>query len=162
LQETTGRPPLLEGRPQAAAAIWDWRGEQVHGPAQPSMSSVRIKAIVQSLVGFTVGSLIFFFWSRTVGSIALGIASVILFSGLVSPRGLYAGIQSLFEATGNVLGRIMTWVVMVPLFYLFFVPFGRIMRRGRRDQLKCFYEPDASSYWEPHKTLTAESREHQY
>lgn len=162
MQESEKRASRLSGRPEAAAAIWDWRGQAGEEDAGPSASSLRLKAIIQSVVGFTVGTLMLLFVSRTIGLIALGLASLVLLAGLLSPRGLYLGIQRLFESTGNVVGKGMTWIIMVPLFYLFFAPFGLLMRRGRRDQLKCYYEPEATSYWEPHKTLTAESREHQF
>ena len=162
MQESEERASRLSGRPEAAAAIWDWRRETGKDATGPSASSARRKAIIQSVVGFMVGTAMLLFVSRTIGLIALGLASSILLAGLLSPSGLYLGIQRLFEATGNVVGKGMTWIIMVPLFYLFFVPFGLLMRRGRRDQLKCYYVPEAASYWEPHKTLTAESREHQF
>jgi len=162
MQHSGNRATRLSGRPEAAAAIWDWSSKESGKKPGPTASSLRLKALLQSFVGLTVGSLLFLYVSETIGMIAIGLASVILLSGLLSPLGLYSAIQRLFEATGRWVGQAMTWIIMVPLFYLFFAPFGFLMRRGRRDQLKCFYEPEASSYWEPHKPLTAESREHQY
>lgn len=162
MQHSADRASRLSGHPEAAAAIWDWRAKSQEDAAGPTPSSLRLKAVLQSAVGFAVGTLMLLFVSRTIGMIALGLASVILLAGLLSPQGLYVAIQRMFEATGRLVGQGMTWIIMVPLFYLFFAPFGLLMRRGRRDQLKCFYEPETDSYWEPHKTLTAESREHQY
>ncbi len=71
----------------------------------------------------------------------------LLLSLLLSPTGLYAALQRLFAATGRAAGRITTWLVMVPLFYLFFLPFGRLLRRGRRDRLKRSFDRAAGSYW---------------
>jgi hypothetical protein len=38
-------------------------------------------------------------------------------------------------------------VLLVPLFVLFFLPFGLLARRGRRDRLGRFFDPDAPTYW---------------
>jgi hypothetical protein len=50
----------------------------------------------------------------------------------------------------------------VPIFYLLFAPFGELLRRGRRDRLHRYFEPDAESYWEPHMVIRSSSRERQY
>ena len=92
----------------------------------------------------------------------LCVAAIILFSALVSPTGLYRGIQGLFATLGNATGRALTWLMLVPLFYLFFLPFGVLLRRGRRDRLKRYFEPDKESYWEPHKHFSAADHERQF
>ena len=80
-------------------------------------------------------------------------------SVLVSPNGLYLGIERLFDLLGRLLGRGMTWLLLVPIFFLFFLPFGALLRRGRRDRLKRWFDPEADSYWEQHEGPTAGSPE---
>ena len=94
----------------------------------------------------------------------MGIAGFILLSALVSPTVVYAGIEKLFDSLGHLLGRAMTWLLMVPLFYLFFLPFGLLFRRGRRDRLRRYSERDAATYWERREgpTAASHSRERQY
>jgi hypothetical protein len=118
--------------------------------------------VLQALAGFSVGFVFYVFGLRAFAAVAGALAALVLFAVLVSPTGLYAGLQRLFEATGRVVGRGMTWLVMVPLFYLFFLPFGLLMRRGRRDRLRRFCDGGASTYWEPHSEVQARSRERQY
>ena len=75
--------------------------------------------------------------------------------------GLIAAIERLFLALGHATGKLLTWMLLVPMFYGFFMPFGWLMRRGLRDRLKRHLEPDAETYWEPHAGPTAASISHE-
>jgi hypothetical protein len=122
---------------------------------------------VGSLQAFGVGALggaIFLFWSPATGRVVLGVAAIVLLAALVSPTGLYAGIRQLLLTLGRWTGQALTWALLVPLFYLVFLPFGWLFRRGSRDLLKRYFDPEAATYWEPHEGATAasESRQRQY
>ncbi len=158
----TGTPA---GRPEAAEAIWNFTADE-RAAAVPAAvpGRVRLRGSLQALVGVGVGVVFFFFVSATLGRIVMGIAGFILLSALVSPTVVYAGIEKLFDSLGHLLGRAMTWLLMVPLFYLFFLPFGLLFRRGRRDRLRRYSERDAATYWERREgpTAASHSRERQY
>ena len=149
------------GRPEAAAAIWSWQAE-VAAPAEDSPGKARLRGALRALVAGLIGALLFFLWSRTVGAVVLGIAGVILASALFSPLGLYTTLERLFAALGRATGRALAWLLLVPIFYLFFLPFGRLFRRGRRDRMKRFYDCEASSYWEPRQARVPGSRRRLY
>jgi hypothetical protein len=153
-----------QGRPEAAAAIWDWRSEGSQRVGGPSAGRARIRGAIQASVGVAVGALVYAYASRTVGSVILSIGSVILLSALLSPTGLYAAIDRGFNALGHHLGRFLTWVSMLTLFFLFFLPFGRLFRRGAKDPMRRFYAPDAATYWEERELgrRASASRERQY
>ena len=153
---------LHEGRPQAAAVVWDWNRPGTAASRNVPRHSPRLVGMVQGLVGASVALAIHLFWSQTLGTVVFCIAGIILFSALVSPTGLYRVIQGLFTTLGNTTGRALTWLLLVPLFYLFFLPFGALLRRGRRDQLKRYFEPDKESYWEPHKPFSAADYNRQF
>ncbi|MEE9608918.1 MAG: hypothetical protein V3U03_14355 [Myxococcota bacterium] len=162
-----GRGPLWRPRPgraEASRVVWDWRGERTPKVAALGPGRARLRGTLQALAGATVGALIFTFLSRTVGTLVLSIAGLILLSALASPTGLYAAIERLFAALGQRLGSLVSWVVLPLLFYAIFLPFGWLFRRGRRDPMKRFYEADADTYWSPHaggRTASA-SRSRQY
>jgi hypothetical protein len=139
---------LQQGRPEAAAAIWDWRTPTVKPTRESSAASLRTAGIIQASVTATFGALVYYFWSSTIATVIFSIAGIVLFCAVASPTGLYRGVQAFFNALGNATGRVLTWLMLVPLFYLFFFPFGLLLRRGRRDQLKRYYETDKESYWE--------------
>jgi hypothetical protein len=148
------------GSPEASAVIWRWRDAGATAAAQASPG--RLRGSLQALAGSVFGLACFLFWSRTVAYLAFGMAALVLFAALLSPGGLYAGIQRLFEKTGRAIGRLMTYLLMTPLFYLFFLPFGKLLRRGRRDRLRRYFDTDAESYWEPHAPVPTSSLERQY
>ena len=154
----TGTPT---GLPEAAEAIWNFTHD-ARAPAAPGR--VRLRGGLQALAGVGVGVVLFLFVSPTMGRIVMAIGSFVLLSALVSPTVVYAGIEKLFDSLGHLLGRGMTWLLMVPLFYLFFLPFGLLFRRGRRDRLRRYSERDATTYWERREgpTAASHSREHQY
>ena len=152
------------GRPEAAEAIWKFGADEPETRAPTAPARARLRGSLQALVGGSVGLAFFLFVSPVLGRVVMGIAGVILLCALTSPTGLYAGIEKLFDATGRALGRLTTWLLMLPLFYLFFCPFGLLLRRGRRDRLRRYYESEATTYWEPREgpTAASDSREHQY
>ncbi len=158
----TGTPA---GRPEAAEAIWNFTaGERAAAVPAAVPGRVRLRGSLQALVGVGVGVVFFFFVSAMLGRIVMGIAGFILLSALVSPTVVYAGIEKLFDSLGHLLGRAVTWLLMLPLFYLFFLPFGLLFRRGRRDRLRRYSERDAATYWERREgpTAASHSRERQY
>lgn len=148
------------GDSRASAVIWRWR--EPESKSEPTMGRVRLQGSLQALVGALVGLTIFRFWSRGVGVVACVLAGIVLVTALASPTGLYAALRRLFDATGRVVGRVVTWIVMIPIFYLFFLPFGKLLRRGRRDQLRRYFDVQAQTYWEPHMAIPTSSRERQY
>lgn len=136
------------GRPEAAEAIWNWQQERDrHSDDAAQAARARRKGVLQGIVAAIVATLFFFFWSRTLATVIYTIAGVTLFAALVSPRGLYAAIEALIARIARLLGVLTTWLMLVPTFYLIFLPFGVLLRRGRRDRMRRFYEPEASTYW---------------
>lgn len=152
---------LHAGNPEAARVIWT-RQKPDARTTQSTAGEARIGGTIRALISATFGLVVFLFWSQLIGTIVLSLSAIILFSALVSPTGLYRGLQGLFATLGNFTGRVLTWLMLVPLFYLFFLPFGLLMRRGRRDALKRYFEPERDSYWEPHKDFSAADMDRRY
>ena len=104
-----------------------------------------------------VGVLAFLWLSRSIACVVWGASSVIVVTALASPTGLYASLERGLAELGRVAGRGLNWVILAPLFYLVFFPFGLLFRRGGKDRLKRHFEPEASTYWEPHREPTTAS-----
>ena len=155
---TAARAP----RPTASAVIWRWREGEMETEVKPSAASVRLRGSLQALPGFAVAAALYVFWSKTAAAIASALTVLVLFCALASPFGLYALVRRLFDATGRTAGRVMTWVVMLPVFYLFFLPFGKLLRRGRRDRLHRTFDRGAETYWEAHTPMQSSTLERQY
>ena len=136
------------GRPEAAAAIWSWR-ERASAPAPDPARGARLRGSLQALAAAAAAAAVLLLWSRGVALVMFGFAALVLVAALLSPGGLYAGLHRLFAATGHLMARLLTWALLAPLFYAFFLPFGLLLRRGRRDRLARRFDPGATTYWEP-------------
>ncbi len=139
---TASRPTSV--RPEAAAAVWRWREP---GPGKEAKARrLRRQGLVQALVGAAIGGLLAF-WHPTFAKVVWVIAGFTLLAALLSPTGLYAGIARALEALGRGIGRVMTVLLLVPVFVLFFGVYGGLGRRGRRDKLERWFDAGASTYW---------------
>lgn len=137
------------GRADAAAAIWNWRasGAAKAGDTAAAASRARLLGVIRGLALAAVGGLLFLFWSRVIGGIALGVSAVVLVAALASPTGLYAALERALEALTRATGLGLTWFFMSAIFFLVVTPFGFFFRRGARDPMRRFYEPSATTYW---------------
>jgi hypothetical protein len=149
------------GRAEAALAIWNWRDSQPHGPPPPPVSRVRVRGSVQAAIVAAIAGGLRWIGLDTGAWVVLGAAAIVLLAALASPRGLYAVLDGMAHAIGRRIGRALTWLLLVPLFYLFFLPFGLLFRRGRRDRLKRSFDREASTYWEALEGPTAAAASHE-
>jgi len=79
--------------------------------------------------------------------VAGGIALTTAVMAAASPGGAYAWIERAVDALVVGVGHALTWLTMVPVFWLFFVPYGRLARRGDADPMKRAFAPGQPSYW---------------
>ncbi len=143
-------PRLRSGSPAAAAAVWRWR------EATPAFAAVarrdrrralRREGTVRALAGAAVGGVLFTFGATILARVAWVGAGVVLFAALASPDGLYSAIGRGLAHLGHGIGRLFAIVLLTPVYWLFFVPFGRLLRGGRRDKLERWFDRGAASYW---------------
>lgn len=135
------------GLPEASQVIWDWRAEETSGQQGDSAASLRVAGLLQSAAAFGVACLFWFFDILLIAYIAAFMGSLILLLSLFSPTGLFAAFRRAMEGLAEKVGLILSWILLPAIFYAFFVPFGALFRRGKRDAMKRFFEPDAASYW---------------
>jgi hypothetical protein len=93
-------------------------------------------------------------------AIGVGSAAALLgLAALLSPLGLFAAIERLLAALGARIQRALTWLLLPMIFFLFFVPFRALFRRGRRDSMRRFYDPASPSYWQLREVSSAPGAE---
>lgn len=148
------------GRAEAADTLWNWRGADA--TTDDSANSARRRGSLRGVIAIAAAGLFWVLDTPTLAMIVATIGAVTLLSALASPLGLYAVIERAIGRAAGLLGRITTVITLVPLFYLFFVPFGALFRRKRRDKLKRFYEPEADTYWIVRSERPAEAWTNQY
>jgi hypothetical protein len=141
---------LRSGSPHAAAAVWRWREAAGEGAATlraQRRSSLRREGVLRALVGGAVGGVLVYLGAVVLGRIAWCVAGVVLVAALASPDGVYAAIGRALALLGHGIGRLLAVLFLTPVFWLFFVPFGRLLRSGRRDRLERWFDRAAPSYW---------------
>ncbi|WP_437963548.1 hypothetical protein WMF04_27905 [Sorangium sp. So ce260] len=148
--ERTVNPPTNAPQ-QRADAIWNFGAESTAHSEPARGSRLRRQGVVRSLLALTVAVVAHLLHWQVVSWVAGAVGGITLFAALVSPAGLYAGIERGLEKFAGVVGEVVTWLVMVPVFYLVFLPFGLAARRGKKDPLKRFYEREAPSYWSAYR-----------
>lgn len=129
-----------------AAAAWDRRRGTGASTAELAFR-LRRRGLLQSAVGLVAGVLIWFFWHRSLAPLVWTLAGLNALAALLSPTGVYAAISRALEALGRGIGRVLSVLLLTPVYWLFFTPFGRLLRGGRRDRLARWSDPEAATYW---------------
>jgi hypothetical protein len=137
--------PVRPGRPEAAAAIWVWRDRESDERAR--LAKLRRGGVIRAVVAGLAAGVLFAIERPIVASVAIGIGTLTLLLALASPGGAYAALSRGVDRVGALIGALLTWVLLTPVFFLFFVPFGLLMRRGARDRLRRRFERERASYW---------------
>ncbi len=147
-QNPSSASALRPGSPQAAAVAWRWRENLDSGAESRALRrALRREALLRALVGGAVGVALFYFGAVLLARVAWAGAGVVLLAALASPEGLYAAIGRGLALLGHGIGRLLAVLFLTPVFWLFFVPFGLLLRAGRRDRLERWFDPAAPSYW---------------
>jgi len=143
------------GRPEAAAVIWTWRPA---APApRPAAGPIRLRGLLQAAVGLAVAGGLAWLGQRAPALVVASVAGAIALAALLSPLGLFAAIEHAFTVLGGWIGKALTWMLLPVVFYVFFVPFGLLFRRGHRDSMQRFLDPEATSYWTQREARTKRS-----
>jgi len=114
-----------------------------------SKNRIRVEGLVQAAGGAVVGLLVYRFWSHTAGTVALGAASIVLATALLSPLGAFRFIEKMVAHLARLVGLILTQVLLTIIYVLVFTPIALWRRLRGRDALARTFDPAAVSYWRP-------------
>jgi hypothetical protein len=137
---------------QVTEAIWRWREERgsVHRRVAEN-AYLRRRAVIQFIVMAGVGALLYFLIGHhTVGLVVWGLALVILLFGLALPK-FYRPINKFGEWLGRAVGGLLTYLMLVPLFFLLFVPAALYLKLKKRDPMKRHGRDPNHTYWIPRR-----------
>ncbi|MCF7838964.1 MAG: hypothetical protein K9N49_10080 [Candidatus Marinimicrobia bacterium] len=128
--------------------VWPWRTREGLEPLERAVRGRRLKALMQFLIMVVIGSVLF--WAvghRTMGAVVWGLSLFVLGCGLFWARG-FAGIEAFGAWLGRVVSVGLTWGLLVPFFYIFFVPGHFLLWARGKDPLKRRFDPAATTYWD--------------
>ena len=78
----------------------------------------------------------------------LGAAAFFLLNGLLVPQ-LLRPIEKVWMKFAEIMGAIMTRIILTLAFYLVITPFGLLLRLMRKDLLDLRFNQQRESYWIP-------------
>jgi hypothetical protein len=110
----------------------------------------RVKGVVQALAGALVGVLVYRFWSRAVGTVALSGASIVFLAALLSPGHAFVFIEKILARLAWLVGSLLTWILLTAVYLLIFTPIAIIRRLRGRDPMERAFVAGAPSYWQDH------------
>ncbi len=126
-------------------AIWPWMDQRESGTDKVKSPSLRLSFFM--LVMAVCISGFFYFFNRFWASIIILAISIILFCCAVFFPSIYRIIHRIFQVFGRWVGRGLTWILLVPFFYICF-PIGHVIQKiSRKDPLSRSCPTSSKSYW---------------
>ncbi len=112
-----------------------------------------VKVLLQTTIPMVMSSYFIYKGKPVVAGILFGVGVVMLVSGTLIPA-LFNRIERLGQGMGRVVSVAVTWILLVPMFYLVFVP-GRLFLTLRGIDPMCRQFPtNAPTYWVPRKPVS--------
>jgi hypothetical protein len=138
-------------RPEPSTVAWKWRGqspEEVGTAARGQAAAARRRGLLGGAIGLLAATGIVFGLHRPgLGAVAGAVAVTIAATALASPLVLYPRLMRAFDLLAHGVGTAVTWVLMVVLYYLLFLPVGLLLRTGGKLGFTRFADPRLASYW---------------
>lgn len=147
-----------------SAAIWPWRNRpDAAGEAAAGVAARRKAAVRESAIACAVALLLLFLFDKQVlAGIVFAIAALVLVGGLfVEP--VYRGFKKLGHYLAVGVGVGMTWLLLVPFFYICFTIGRVVLVLLRKDPLNREFPTAQPTYWSAYRYLPgADSYTRQY
>jgi len=143
--------------------VWNW--QEAAGPStqKAEASSLRRQAALQAAVMGVIGFVLYqWIGHATFAKIVWGLAAFILVLGLTAPAA-YRPIHGFGQWLGRAVGALLTWVLLVPLFFLVFTPGALLLRLQGRDPMHRRKRDPEYTCWIPRtRPATAETYNRQF
>jgi hypothetical protein len=133
--------------------VWACCKETVTSPSLDGKSTGK-RSVIQSSIALTVALVLLFLFKKPVmAGIVTGISATVLICGLFIPSAFLA-IEKLGLKLGEWVATGLTWLLLVPFFYICFVPGRIVMTLQGKDPLNLNFSAKVQTYWVPRKPVT--------
>ena len=129
---------------KVSEAIWPW---QKPVSSQQDVPPTLLFSLLTLLVAWAIGSLLYFYGHPTIAILAFSISTFVFIAARFFPKG-YVVIERVFKKFSAVVGGSLTWLCLVPFFYICF-PIGKIAQiLKKKDPMHRKLHPEVGSYWQ--------------
>ena len=139
-------------RQRVLETVWTWeQGGKLDAPIKTSRPrSVRglIQGAIMAVIGFVLYRLL---GHQMMGQVVWGLACFVLFSALFIPRA-FEGIESFGRKLGHWVGIGLSYLLLVPFFYIVFVPGHMVLKLLRKDPMQRGFPTPEATCWAPRRT----------
>lgn len=136
--------------------VWP-RKEDEAEPDRPTGMNPRVKVLITTPIAFLIAFGIYR-WEHHIGPpiVICSIALVIATCGFFIPPA-YAAIERFFVRFGVGIATGLTWILLLPFFYIVFAPARLILLLRGKDPMKRKWPTDAATYWSPRPPIRREN-----
>ncbi len=110
-------------------------------------AALRMHGVTRGGIALAVASGFWFLHHPAMATLVAVLGGATLLAALLSPQGLYARFSAAMEAFARGVGTLLTYLLLVPIYFLLITPFGLLMRRGSRDPLHRTWSAQTASFW---------------
>ena len=134
-------------------ATWPWAAPPVAPKVSPAAHG-RKKVIITTPIALAIAYSVHRFLGHTIMAYVItSIALFIAFSAFVLPS-VFAAIDRFFLRLGHYIGVTVTWLLLVPFFFIFFVPGHALFALFGKDPMARRRLPGDQSGWHQHPGIT--------
>lgn len=112
------------------------------------------RMLVQAAIPALVGAVFYAKGKPVAGEILWAVGAFVLVSGLFFPR-VFAQWERFGAWLGLAVGTALTWLTLVPMFYLVFLPGRLVLLAMGRDPMNRKFPTNSPTYWVPRKPVGA-------
>ncbi|NKB25481.1 MAG: hypothetical protein GKR87_14110 [Kiritimatiellae bacterium] len=138
---------------KVSTVVWPWQ----ETPPQTHRCEEKkfwIEATVETLISSIIACLLFFKWDKPImATVVFCVGGFFLFAKFAIPT-LYSTLRVYLLRFAHFVGLVLTWVLLVPVFYLCFVPGRFIQRLKGNDPLTRKCPSNEVTYWVPRPPTT--------
>ncbi|MDA3799156.1 MAG: hypothetical protein PF692_08765 [Kiritimatiellae bacterium] len=134
---------------EVSKAVWPWcqKDDGVNA------SNIK-KAMIQFVVMICIGGLLYYKFHKEIMSyVVFALAWVVFISGIALPK-VFNAIEKFGSFLGMAVGTIITWALLLPFFFICFVPGRIILLLAKKDPLERNFDKDAETYFTPYTRHT--------
>lgn len=138
-----------------AAVAWPWR-EAGKSQSDPAHGAIR-RGLKQTVIMAAVAAALFFLGHRILPRVVIGMAGINLILAVAAPRA-FAAVERFWLWVAHGAGVAATWALLVPFFYLCFLPARLVLLARGRDPMRRRFPSPEPTCWTLRKNIPDPTR----